>query len=354
MAERVTKKLKVESEDNVLELPISTSEAVATSSLVRTEEPWIKIEDAEEIEPQAAAKPIKEYSPEFLELVTPKLPSLSKANRGRLLMQSPNRLYFYWAVGKNPFHTLNRALGEGASYTLVLKLVNLRTDDEQIHPVDASGNWWFDVDADGEYRAEIGFYAVNRPYIRVLYSNTVATPRKSPSPRSADSAEWRVPSAKFAQVLDAAGFARDAFDVALAGDDWHAAEIATRSAFAQFTGKQHAEFTGIAADEMRYAMLALASGVKLETLRGRISERLYEILTALTDIDPSKAMSVLKERFEFDAEEFDLDEEETGAAVFGSSLVNFPRRMRTRPRKPINLGDLPDLGPLSSHSLLPA
>jgi hypothetical protein len=45
--------------------------------------------------------------------------------------------------------------------------------------------------------------------------NTVTTPRKSPSPRSAESAEWRVPAQRFARVLDAAGFARDAFDVAL-------------------------------------------------------------------------------------------------------------------------------------------
>ncbi len=281
-------------------------------------------------------------SPEFMELAVPKLPNLSRSgNRARLLMQSPNRLYFYWAIGKNPFHTLSRALGESTGYSLVLKLVNARTDTEELHTVEESGNWWFDVEAAGDYRAEIGFYAVNRPYIRVLYSNSVATPRKSPSPRPAESAEWRVPADRFARVLDAAGFARDAFDVALAGDDWNAADIATRSAFAQFTGKPHIEFSAIGSDEIRYAMLALASGVTLTELRGFISDGLYRLLSAITGLTGEEALAALKERFEFDSDEFDV-EEEMPAAVFGASVVNFPGRPK-KARK------IPGLEPLSSY-----
>ncbi len=294
--------------------------------------------------PELLTKAEKEYSPEFLELALPKLPNLAKSgNRARLLMQSPNKLYFYWAVAKNPFHTLNRALGEPGSYNLVLKLTNKSTGHEQIHPVDAAGNWWFDVDADSEYQAEIGFYAVNRPYIRVLYSNSVSTPRKSPSPRTADTAEWRVPAEKFARVLDVAGFARDAFDVALAGDDWDAADIATRSAFAQFSGKPEQNFSGMASDEIRYAMLALASGMALEDLRGLISERLYLFLSEITEATGEQALAALKDKFEFDADEFEIEELEP-EAVFGTSLINFPRKLRK------NRG-LPDLSPLSSHSL---
>ena len=67
------------------------------------------------------------HSRAFLELAEPKLPELTRENRARLLMQSPTRLYFYWSVGKNPFHTLNRAIGGGTgSYTLVLKLIDLK------------------------------------------------------------------------------------------------------------------------------------------------------------------------------------------------------------------------------------
>src|SRR5688572_2242840 len=343
MRERSGKKIskKVGKEEVVFE-PIADSIA---SSPVRND---VLIELQETPVPaEAAVAPVSEplRSPEFLELAEPKLPNLSKSgNRARLLMQSPNRLYFYWAVGKNPFHTLNRALGESTGYALVLKLVNTRADTEEVHAVDGSGNWWFDVEADGDYRAELGFYAVNRPYIRVLYSNSVTTPRKSPSPRPAESAEWRVPAHRFARVLDAAGFARDAFDVALAGDDWNAADIATRSAFSQFTGKPHSDFVAIGSDEIRYAMLALASGVTLSDLRGMISEGLFNILAAIKGMTGEDALTALKERFEFDADEFDLEEEVPGA-VFGASVVNFPG-------KPKKARKVPGPEPLSSFSLI--
>ncbi|HMQ03035.1 MAG TPA: DUF4912 domain-containing protein [Pyrinomonadaceae bacterium] len=301
-------------------------------------------------EPSASAAGVTaEYSEEFLELAIPKLPSLSKANHARLLMQSPNRLYFYWTLAKNPFHTLNRALGQATNYSLVLKLVDLRTEAEEIHPVDAEGTWWFDVDADGEYRAEIGFYAVNRPYVRVLYSNTVATPRKSPSRRSAETAEWSVPAAKFARVLDAAGFQKDAFDIALAGDDAGAADLATRSAFAQFTGKRFDEFSSVSADEIRYAMFALASGLELDQLRALIGKRLFDIIAGLADAGSGRALAALDEQFEFSASEFTVEEEESSAAVFGASLVNFPRRVKKVPLRP---GDFAVPGPFGSHSLV--
>ena len=311
-------------------------------SPVKAEVPVEPAEPRAPVATIAVKDPGPERSREFLELAEPKLPNLSRSgNRARLLMQSPNRLYFYWAIGKNPFHTLSRALGESTGYSLVLKLVNMRADTEELHTVDESGNWWFDVEADAEYRAEIGFYAVNRPYIRVLYSNSVTTPRKSPSPRPAESAEWRVPADRFARVLDAAGFARDAFDVALAGDDWNAADIATRSAFAQFTGKPHIEFSAIGSDEIRYAMLALASGVKLTELRGLISDGLFRLLSAVTGLTGEGALAALKERFEFDSDEFDV-EEEMPAAVFGASVVNFPG-------KPKKARRIPGLEPLSSY-----
>lgn len=279
-------------------------------------------------EPSAVDIDQKSYSPEFLLLAEPALPDISRTYRARLLMQSPTRLYFYWDTGKNPFHTLSRAVGGAANYTLVLKLVELRIGAEEIHPVDAAGDWWFDVNPNSEYRAEIGFYAVNRPYIRVLHSNVVATPRRSPSTRTAESAEWRVPAGKFARVLDAAGFSRDAFDVAMAGDDAGAAGVATLSAFAEFSGQEPAVIAGFEPSELRYAMLALASGASLADLRGLVSESLFALLSSLSDASGDRAMAVLMDRFEFEAEEFELEDEADGA-VYGASLVNFPRKVKT-------------------------
>ena len=286
---------------------------------------------------------LDEMPPAFRELAQPKLPELRHENRARLQMQSPNRLYFYWSIGTNPFQKLNKALGtKTANYTLVLKLVDLRRDTEQIQAVDAEGSWWFDVEADGEYQAEIGFYAPNRPYVRALFSNKVATPRKSPSPRVDTEADWSISSDKFAQVLEVAGFTEDAFDIALAGDDSERAETATRSALSDLTGVTSDErLTDIAGDEIRYALLLLASGLSLEELRWKISPALFALLEKhAASLSSEKAFGALKDHFDIEADE--ITEEEFGPAVFGASSIHFPRRLKTR-------RTLPKQNPVSSR-----
>ena len=346
MAEKVTKRLSKAIDpksEGFVEFGLDDVEGVSSSSVVRGA---AAVHSADAIDAGAEAAEIEneKYSPAFLELAAPKLPDLPKENRAKLLMQSPNRLYFYWSVGKNPFHILNRAIGETGSYTLVLKLVNLKTETEEIHAIDTGGSWWFDVEADSEYKAEIGFYAVNRPYVRIMYSNTIATPRKTPSPRSADSAQWTVSADKFARVLDVAGFSRDAFDVALAGDDQQAAELATMSAFSQFIGKPHSEFAAFRIEEIRFALFALASAASLESLRSRISASLFAVLEANMAVQTAEdALAALKTHFDFEADDI-IEEEDPASAVYGASLVNFPRKLKRN-------RNLSELAPFSSFSI---
>lgn len=273
---------------------------------------------------------LEEMPPVFRELAQPKLPVLRHENRARLLMQSPNRLFFYWSVGSNPYHLLKKALGtQTASYTLVLKLLDLKRDSEEIHVVEPEGSWWFDVESNGEYRAEVGFYAPNRPYVRALFSNTITTPRRSPSPRVDTEADWAISSDRFARVLEVAGFVQDAFDVAMAGDDPVSTDAATHDAFADFVDETDLDFNGVSADEIRYALLLLASGASLESLRWKISPTLFAILQRKVEmLSADRALSVLKERFDVEADE--ILEEEIGSAVFGASAVHFPKRLRTR------------------------
>lgn len=340
-------------EDDFIEFALSGGVGVSSDEMIGSREFPIA---AEKFPPSVFSEDIplpailaevaveKSVSPVFEKLASPKLPELSKEDRAKLLMQSPNRLFFYWSLGKNPFQTLNRALGSQAgSYSLVVKLINLKLDSEEIHFTDAEGSLWFDVDADTDYRAEIGFYAVNRPYIKLIHSNIVATPRKSPSPRSASAAEWTVSADKFSQVLDVAGFAQDAFDVALAGDDWNAAEAATQTAFARLIGKPKISVSGIGTEEIRFAMLALASGIPLEALRFRINPNLFAILQEhIESVSGEKALAALQEQFDFQTE--DVWEEEIAPGVFGASLINFPRKLKkTR--------QMPKLAPVSSSNL---
>ncbi len=296
----------------------------------------------------AATEPHVQLSPVFKALADVTLPELKRENRARLQMQTPTRLYFYWSVRENPWHTLRNVFGDDlGSYTLVVKLIDTKTGREEIKQCEAEGNWWFDVEPDGEYQAEIGFYAPNRPYFRIVYSNTISTPRRSPSPRAATESDWTVSANKFAEVLDVAGFSRDAFDVAMAGDDVAASSDASHTAFTRLVGNNDNDLRGIAAEEIRYALVALASGTTLEELRFRISPALFAILQAnAANIEAGRAMSALTEYFDIDETEW--TEEQFGPAVYGASLVNFPRTLKTKVLSPKYA---PRYNPVSSHSI---
>ena len=310
---------------------------VSSGELVRSAEETAEITAriAAALEEEFPAVSEEELSPAFKELREPKLPTLSRENRARLQMQTPTRLYFYWSLKNNPWQILQRVFGDDrGSYTLVLKLINITRDTEEIHPVDAEGNFWFSVDADSTYRAEIGFYAPNRPYFRALYSNTLTTPRKGPSPRVATDADWMVNAETFAQVLDASGFRQDAVDVAIAGDDPVVSEQATREAFADLLGD--VSFEGFTVEELRYALLALASGVPIEELRWKVSASLFALLEGnLHRLSTDAAVGALREHFDIGDDE--VLEEEQLSAVYGASVVHFPKTLKRR-RIPRELG----------------
>jgi len=278
----------------------------------------------------AVAEPEVALSPVFKALAEVSLPELKRENRARLQIQTPTRAYFYWSLKDNPWAKLRDSFGSDiGSYTLIIKLKNLTRETEEIHRADPDGSHWFDVEANSEYQAEIGFYAANRPYFRMVYSNTVATPRRSPSPRPASEARWTVTANKFAEVLDVAGFTRDAVDVAMAGDDPAAADVAAHTAFASMAGMPIENLYDIAAEDIRYALLALAAGTTLDELRGSVSPTLISIMQSTeSSLTKPKALAALAENFEMDETLF--DEEQIGPAVFGASSINFPRTLKPR------------------------
>src|SRR5687767_16041068 len=104
---------------------VRKEEAVSSRSVIEPVQPTT-------LAPSAT---LDDMSPIFRELALPRLPELRRADRARLQMQTPTRLFFYWSVGSNPFQKLNKALGiETTSYTPVLKLVDLKRDLEEFYP----------------------------------------------------------------------------------------------------------------------------------------------------------------------------------------------------------------------------
>lgn len=341
----------LENEELFEEVEVNT---ISSSATIRTEDEVIEagveppqfLVDAGFLDEAEA-----EQDPIFRELAEPILPELERENRAKLLMQTPNRLYFYWSIKSNPYQTLQKAFqGNTGSYQLVAKIVNQKNEQEQIFAAEAEGNWWFNVEPNASYRAEVGFYAPNRPYIKIIFSNTIETPRKSPSPRVATDADFAVTAQEFSEVLDIAGYKQDAFEVALIGDDNEQAETATRGAFAMFTNAKPEEFSTLDGDELRFALLAVASGISLKDLREHISPALFALLNSLINgLTADSALNALGEYFDVFADEI-FEEEEFGAMVYGASLLNFPKTIKKRivPKEILpKFGE--KLSPLSSH-----
>jgi hypothetical protein len=296
-----------------------------------------------DVKPEIAASvPVTEVSPVFKALADVKLPELKKENRARLLLQSPTRIYFYWSVRENPWHLLRNVFGsDQGSYTLVLKFSDLTRGAETYLPVEPDGEHWFDVEPDREYQAEIGFYAPNRPYFRLVYSNKIETPRRSPSPHPASDARWTVSATKFAEVLDVSGFTRDAVDVAITGDDPEASAHATHLAFSSLVGG--GDFTHLPAEDLRYAMLSLAAGIPVDELASRVGPAVINaVKTSRSRPGPEASRTALKTYFDIDEAEW--SEEQFGSAVHGESLLHFPKTLRTRTTAS-------SFRPISSHSL---
>ena len=291
-------------------------------------------------EQEKATEPV---NPIFKELSEPKLPELAKENRARLQMQSPTKIHFYWSIKNNPFQALNRMFGNQTNYQLVAKLVNQINEREELFPIETEGSAWFDVDADSTYRAEIGFYATSRPFVRVMFSNRIETPRKNPSPRRDYSPNFAVSANQFAEVLDVSGFQQDAFEVALAGDDIKSADTATQTAFSQIVGTRQSDFDENKSSEIRFILLALASGYSAENLRAHISPSLFDIIQSNSEkLSAEKTLAALQENFgAFTADEIS-EEESFAATIFGASLINFPRFSKRR--------ILPKFSPISSLS----
>jgi hypothetical protein len=261
-----------------------------------------------------------EMSPVFKLLARPTLPELKHEARARLMMQSPTRLYFYWSISSHSYQALQQTLGDNVNdYRLALRLLDLTNETEELHAIEPEGSWWFKVQPDTEYRAEIGFYSASRPWVRILFSNTLQTPRKSPSPHSSAEAKWAVTTHNFAEVLDASGFEADAVDVL---HEEHDTEIA--SIFADYVGIDESHVNALNMLDLKRSLASLAAGTPIEDLKYKIGAELYALLQ-----QHLARLSAESIRSEFGITDSDAVAFESLSAV-GGSLVNIPRR-RFRP-----------------------
>lgn len=272
------------------------------------------------------------------------LPEVYPGDRARLLMQSPYRLYLYWNHASDPFAALRRAFGAefASQYTLALRLLDMASGDEQFFAAPPARNYWFNVRPGRKYQAHVGLLAPGRPFIRLLSSGVVSTPRVSVSPTPAPEPEFRASAAEFARVLNETGYATDALEVTLEAADEATHDGATRGLVAALVGEKTPSPVGGVDDqmrEMRALLAALAFGVSPERLLPLLSPALAAWLARVLEehreaARPARLLELLRAALalELDYEEHAGPDDEDrmrrpARFVWGASDVQVPTRL---------------------------
>jgi hypothetical protein len=309
-------------------------------------EPAAQSDAKNEIE--AAIAKARETSSETIEkdeLVTESLPELVPTNTAKLYIQSPNRVFLYWNLIGNPFKTLQKAFGNRAdNYQLVTKLINLQTNAESFAPANPGGNWWYNVRSNTAYRVDLGFYAVNRPFIRLLSSNSVNTPRAAPSPRADTEADWSVSTKQFAQVLTVSGYSHDVLGIAFgtAEETVETSEDASTLVVANhFAPVVPGELD---LSELRWLLVSLAAGKPFAELQNSLSlatlSWLEHVLAANPNaLEQENVRTVLESIFgsefvEMFSDENALEWMRLAPVAIGASAIHFPEILFPKLRFP--------------------
>jgi hypothetical protein len=143
------------------------------------------------------------------------LPPVLKRDFIQLLLQSPYRLYLYWTFARDPHAMLREAFGElAAHYRLAVRLIKVESGEEYLLDAARERAQWFEVYPRHVYRAEVGFHAPGRPFVRLLASDKVTTPPDRASHLSDVESDFQLDAGEFAQLLSGAGYERYARGIA--------------------------------------------------------------------------------------------------------------------------------------------
>lgn len=208
------------------------------------------------------------------------LPLAYARDQIRLVAQSPYKLFLHWNLARDPRVALRRLTTDTRAYHLAVRLVDTETMTETLYEAFETRTQWFDVRADTSYRADVGFAAATLPFIRLIKSNTVQTPRAGVAREVAASAQFKVDAAEFVDLLDESGYVSDAVEVAIEAADaeTHGA-VTTLIASRVFNQTDDAlTFAEAELSELRTLLTALAFGADLRALQAQLSPALVQTM----------------------------------------------------------------------------
>ncbi len=165
---------------------------------------------------------------------TDTLPETGGRDSVQLFAQSPHKLFVHWSHAGDPFAALREAFGDAAShYRLVVRLSDLTDDSAHVHDASPERAQWLAALPDRDYRADIGFHADGLPFVALLSSSTVHTPRAAVSPNADTEPQFHIAPDDFSRLLEHTGYDADALQQAT-----HETRDTTTSAYCHFSSGQ--------------------------------------------------------------------------------------------------------------------
>jgi len=144
-----------------------------------------------------------------------------------LFASSPWQLFLHWSHADDPFETLRKAFAAAAArYRLAVRTIDLTSGEERIHEAAPERSQWLDAKPGRDYRADVGFHADSLPFINVLSSTVVRTPRATVSPRADTEPQFQITVEEFTRVLEATGY-----EVAAPGESSYDAQTPEESSY---------------------------------------------------------------------------------------------------------------------------
>jgi hypothetical protein len=291
---------------------------------------WSVIEQASS-QPQAASPAIDPLAEWTFDEPLPLPPPVDEIH---LLVQSPTKLFLYWDAAHNPFEILRRSILNADDYRLVVRLTDLTTGEISLYEAAPTREQFFSALPGRNYRAEIGFFAPNRPFVRLLTSSRIETPRSGVA-RESDAGDFHLSAEEFTRVLDESGYVSDALEVALEAADKQMQTSFTRIVAETITGGDASLFNDEDVFELRRFLSAIAFGAHAEDLRGMFSPKVaswFEESFAhfAPAAETARLIEIMRAAFNLEidyagtTDETDVFRHEPARVVLGASGVHMP------------------------------
>lgn len=153
--------------------------------------------------PPAASSPSKQSDPAARrEGPEPGLPIPDQYGQDRLVLmpQDPHHVFAYWELSGDALAKARQQLGEDGTPFLVLS----SGGDRELRSIDLfGGNYYFTVQADCIYQAELALRGSDGRLVAVVASEAIRTPPIQPSSRTDET--WMAVDSQFDELLERAG-----------------------------------------------------------------------------------------------------------------------------------------------------